>query len=96
MSTPKPFAKLFTHSQLGQLLVQRDANDDEQPGIRITFDPGMEDLAPCHLFLAVGGIDEDAASQAADQLFENFDEEMAVASVQKQIAQIQQMFSNQH
>lgn len=96
MSTPKPFAKLFTNPTLGQLLVQRDNNDDGLPGIRITFDPGMEDLAPCYVFLGVGGVDDEAASQAVDQLFENFDEEMAAASAQKQIAQIQQMFSNRH
>ena len=96
MSAPKPFAKLFEHAALGQLLVQRDSNDEDQPGIRITFDMGMEDLAPCHVFLAVGGVDDETANQAADQLFQTFDEEMAAASVQKQIDRIQAMFAQRH
>lgn len=31
---PKQFAKLFEHSTQGQLLVQRDRNEENQQGIR--------------------------------------------------------------
>lgn len=96
MSTPKPFAKLFDHDTLGQLLVQRSTNDEDDPGLRITFDPGIDELQPCNVFLAVGGVDEDAANRAADELFDRFDEGMAIATVQKQVEQIKQMFSRPH
>ena len=96
MNKPKPFAKLFCHPTLGQLLVQRSCNDEDKPGVQITFDTGIEQLQSSHVFLAVGGVDDETANKAADQLFENFDEDMAVASTEKQIELIHQMFANQH
>lgn len=96
MNKPKPFAKLFAHATLGQLLVQRDSNEDDKPGIRITFDPAVDQLAPCHIFLSVGGTDEDTANKAADAMFDQFTEDMAASSVEKQVEQIKQMFSKPH
>ncbi|WP_120967017.1 hypothetical protein [Comamonas sp. lk] len=96
MGTPKPFAKLFENPTLGQLLVQRSTNDDDRPGLRITFDPGIDELQPCDIFLSVGGVDDETAERAADELFTRFDEDMAIASVQKQVDQIKQMYSNRH
>ena len=96
MNKPKPFAKLFAHATLGQLLVQRDSNVDDKPGIRITFDPAIEQLAPCYLFLSVGGIDEETANKAADAMFDQFTEDMAASSVEKQVEEIKQMFSKPH
>lgn len=83
--TPKPFAKLYLHPGLGQILVLRDTNDEDMPGLRIRFDAGIENLKPSDVFLSVGGVDEDAANDAADALFATFDETMAVAAVLKQI-----------
>lgn len=96
MSPPKPFAKLFAHPTLGQMLVQRETNDDDQPGVSIKFDPGIEDLAPCHIFLAVGGVDDETANQAADQLFENTSEETAAKIVEKQVDLIRGSFGVRH
>lgn len=88
----KPFAKLFDHPEIGQVLVQRSSNEEDMPGIRITFDPGVDELQPCHLFLGVGGIDDDAANEAADTLLMNLTEDMAVSAAKQQIQQIKQMF----
>lgn len=96
MNKPKPFAKLFEHPTLGQLLVQRDSDDDDTPGIRITFDTGLEELDLCFVFLKVGGVDDDAANQAADQIFQKFDEAMTIASVENQIEQILRAFGPRH
>lgn len=93
---PKPFAKLFDHPEIGQVLVQRSSNEEDTPGIRITFDPGVEELQPCHLFLGVGGIDDDAANEAADTLLMNLTEDMAVSAAKQQIQQIKQMFQAAH
>ena len=56
------------------------------------FDPCVDELAPCDIFLGVGGIDEDAAEDAADTLFGNMTSDIAASMVQKQIEQIQLMF----
>lgn len=96
MSKRKPFAKLFEHPEIGQVLVQRSSDDEDTPGIRVTFDAGVDQLQPCHMFLGVGGTDDDAANAAADSLFENLTEDMAVAAAEKQIAQIKEMFQTAH
>lgn len=90
---PKAFAKLFEHAELGQILVRRDRDDDdERPGVRITFDPAVDELAPCDFFMGVGGVDDDAAEQAADNLFANMTEEIAVKIVAQHVTQIKAQF----
>lgn len=93
---PKPFAKLFEHPEIGQVLAQRSSGEDDTPGIRITFDLGMDELQPCHLFIGVGGIDNDAANEAADTLFMNLTEDIAVSAATRQIQQIKQMYQAAH
>jgi len=93
MQQPKPFAKLFVHPEIGQVLVQRSSDEDDTPGIEIKFDPAVEGIAPSHVFLAVRGVDEDAAEEAADCMFEGFTEAEAFAAAAGQIAAIKQYFS---
>ena len=93
---PKPFAKLFDHPEIGQVLVQRSSNEEDTPGVLFTFDPGIEELQPCDVFLAVGGVDDDVANEAADTLFENITEGMALEVAEKQLSQIKQMFQAAH
>lgn len=93
MGSPKPFAKLFTQAQLGQILVQRDQNENYQHGVSITFDSGEDGLNPVVIFIAVKdtGISVERAIHAADQMFANFDEEMAFAAVRNQRKDIRRL-----
>ena len=95
MTTIKKFAKLFDHKTMGQMLVQRCSNEIDAPGVLVTFDPGMDELDPCDVFIAVKGGSDNDADQAADALFERFDEAMAVDVTKAHLETIKKMFSQQ-
>lgn len=85
MQKPKPFAKLFDHPEIGQVLVRRTTNKSGTPGVLLMFNAAANQLQLCDLFFAQGGIDEEVAARAADKLLDSFTEAMAVDLARKYI-----------
>jgi hypothetical protein len=75
------FAKLF-ETDLGQILVKLDANDEECPEVRIYFQP--PDLGVCSVALSGWGSDEDAWDKA-DKCFSICTKEKCRSIVSEQL-----------
>lgn len=85
---PKKFAKLFETEKFGQILIQRQRDDDQE--IAITFDPGVECIG--YATFKIGFPDTEQGEAAADAAFEKIGEAGAIAMVEEQSKAIQEMF----
>lgn len=85
---PKKFAKLFETEQFGQILVQRQRNEDQD--IAITFDPEVKHIQ--WATFRIGFPDTEQGETAADAAFEKIDEAMVVAMVSEQANAVKEMF----
>lgn len=80
-----PFAKLFEHPEIGQVLVLRSKNKSGTPGVLVIFNTSANKMQLCDLFFGQGGIDEEVAAKTAGKLLDSFTEEMAVDLARKYI-----------
>ena len=69
------FAKLFESESLGQILVMKDTNDDDDPCVTVMFDPQLEGLE--NIKTKFGFDDE----EHRDRIFDRVDLEKAESVV---------------
>lgn len=76
-ATPRKFAKLFETEEHGQILYQisdDNVDDDNNEGIRITFDP-------CHPVMKLCYIEYEVEKGRADSILSNITKEQVVEAV---------------
>lgn len=71
------FAKLF-ETDLGQVLVKKDTNEDGNPEVRFYFEP--PELGVCSVSMSAES-DSDSAWDEVDAVFDKVDHTAAVAAV---------------
>lgn len=60
------FAKMFQSEEVGQIVIMKDINDDQDPCIKIYFDPNIEGLSICNSIISFQK--EESRDKAFDQI----------------------------
>ena len=77
------FAKLYEHETIGQILVMKTTNDDENPALKVII--GVEGV---EVSAGPGYKDSDDGWDALDAAFDKVDEEFAVSFAENLVVMV--------